>query len=237
MKQLGIKIGKWLLPHRKIIKWISRIINILGLIVLVLWITNKSITLLGTSFEHEPLFVGFTVLFAILNQAHRWLLNESEFSPAYALAFGYFNDFLLPVITQLKEGGNKSPIIYVYKPEIINELYKENVDKVKAEIKNMSFILTELNLSLKHGRARDVLLVQRSKTKKVYFDFPNTLTSIIPYVDYKIKSRENSCANETKQKLIKDLIDKFYKKLQELIEEGNINENIIYCDKHLNLKF
>ena len=237
MKQMGTKIGKWLLPHKKIIKWISRIVNVLGLIVLALWVSCTSINVFDVGVDHEPLFVMFTVIYAILNQVHRWLLNESEYSPAYALAAGYFNNFISPVVTQLKEDGIKTPIIYIYKPEVISELFKENVDRIKAEIRNNSFELSEINLSLKHGRARDVLQVQKSKTKSVYFDFPNTLKSIIPYVDYKVNSRENNTSEEAKRKLIEELIGKFYDKLDELIKIENISDNIKFCDKKIELEF
>ena len=237
MKQFKEMIGKWLLPQKKRIKWVSRIVNILALVVLVIWITGTQITILNFTFDQEPLFVGSTVLFALLNQIHRWLLDESEFSPAYALAVGYFNNFISPVVTQLKEDGIKTPTIYIYKPELINELFKENVDRVKADIKNNSFELSEVNLSLKHGRARDVLLVQKSKTKKVYFDFPNTLTSIIPYVNYKINSRENNASDGAKKKLTEELIEKFYDKLDELIKLESIDDNIKYCDKKIKLEF
>lgn len=237
MKRIEETIVKWLLPKKKIIKWISRIVNILVLVVLLFWITDTSITVFDSTLDQEPLFVGLTMLFALLNQIHRTLLNESEFSPAYALAVGYFNNFISPVVTQLKENGIRTPKIYIYKPEVINELFKENVDRVKAEIKNNSFELSEVNLSLKHGRARDVLQVQKSKTKRVYFDFPNTLTSIIPYVDYKINSRENNASEEAKKKLTEELIQKFYDKLDELIKTGNIGDNVKYCDKQINLEF
>lgn len=237
MNQIGTKIGKWLLPYKKAIKWISRIVNILGLIVLALWVSCTSIKFFDVEVDHEPLFVMFTVIYALLNQVYRWLLNESEYSPAYALAAGYFNNFISPVVTQLKEDGIKTPVIYIYKPEVINELFKENVDRIKAEIRNNSFELSEINLSLKHGRARDVLQVQKSKTKSVYFDFPNTLTSIIPYVDYKVNSRENNTSEEAKRKLIEELIGKFYDKLDELIKIENISYNIKYCDKKIKLEF
>ncbi len=237
MRNLGLKIGKWLLPYKKIIKRISWAVNLLVVIVLICWVTKTSIKINGTTYEQEPLLVGLTMFLALLNQIYRWLLNESEYSPAYALASGYVTNFLAPVVTQLIEDGEKNPIIYVYKPKHLSELFKNNVDRVKAEIKNKNFELNEVNLALKHARARDILLIQKSKTKKIYFDFPNTLTSLIAYVDYKVHSKEDSSSEKSKQKLTDDLIEKFYLKVSELLEKENIKANVKYCNKEMNLEF
>jgi hypothetical protein len=237
MKKVVSKVSNWLTPYKNLIKWISWGVNLLATIVLVYWIFEIPIKFGETSFEQEPLLVGLTLLFATLNQIHRWLLSESEYSPAYALASGYVTNFLSPVITQLLENGEKNPVIYVYKPKNLSELFKNNIDRVKAEIQNNDFILNEVNLTLKHARARDILLVQKSKTKKIYFDFPNTLTSFISYVDYKINSKEDNSSEKAKEKLTNDLIEMFYQKVDELLKKENIQANVKYCDREMNLQF
>ena len=230
-------VTSWLLAYKNVVKWISRGVNLLAVIVLIYWIIGTPIIVSETTFEQEPLLVGLTMLFAILNQFHRWLLNESEYSPAYALASGYFTNFLSPVITQLIENGEKKPVIYIYKPKHLSELFKNNVDRVKAKIQNNKFEVSEVNLSLKHARARDVLIIQKSKTKKIYFDFPNTLISLIAYVDYKVVTGQNSSFDKAKEKLTSELINKFYEKMDELILKDNISANVRYCDQKLKFDF
>ena len=76
------------------------------------------------------------------------------------------NNFIEPVIVQLSEDGINNPLLYIYRPKTLSELYKPNIDRTKATIKNMAFELAELQLNLKHGRARDILTIQKSKTKR-----------------------------------------------------------------------
>lgn len=236
-KSLSALVAKQLMPFRKWLKWGSWVVNTLAFLSLVFWLFKIPIRIIGVEFDQEPVLVGLSLLFAFLNQSHRWLLNESEYSPAYALASGYVDNFLSPVITQLLEDGEKKPVIYVYKPKQISELFKNNVDRVKAEIKNNNFELSEINLSLKHARARDILVVEKSKTKKVYFDFPNTLLSLLNYVDYKVSSPDHSSSDKAKEKLTNDLVASFYDKVDELLSKVNMQSYVKYCDNELNLEF
>lgn len=230
LARVFISVKKWL-------KWGSWAVNVLAATALVFWLCNIPIIANGSTFEQEPVLVGLTMLAAVLNQIHRWLLQEAEFSPAVALACGYVNNFLSPVITQLKENGNRSPIIYVYKPAAFRELTPNNVDRIKADICNQKFELDKVDLTLKHGRARDVMIIQKSKTKMVYFDLPNTLLSLVDYVDYKVGSRPDSSAEKAKEKLTKELIATFYERVDALLEQEGIQDNVQYCDKELKLAF
>lgn len=223
--------------HRNQIKWLTIVVNVTALVALAFWVFNKKIIILGACFDQEPIFVSLTTLFVVLNQLYRWLLNESEYSPAYALATGYVSNFLVPSITQLVEDGESCPVIYVYKVENITELYKDNIDRIKANIRNKSFEIQQVNLKPKNARARDVMLIQKSETKKVYFDFPNTLTSLMAYIDYKISSKQDESSDTEKNQLTEELIERFYQKVDELTVKHNIVENIKFCDKKLNFNF
>jgi hypothetical protein len=222
---------------QKMIKAVSLVLNITSIITLLLWLINLKFNILGVSIDLEALFVLLTTVAVFLNQLHRWLLAEAEYSPAYALALGYVNNFIEPAITQLIEDGISQPLLYIYKPEGISELYKPNIDRVKATIKNNSFELNELQLELKHGRARDILTIQKSKTKLIYFDFPNTLLSLSAYIDFKIASKINEATDIEKKQLTKLLLNKFYNKVDELVQEKNIQQNIKYCNKNLVFNF
>jgi hypothetical protein len=232
-----MRILSFLVKNSTLIRYLSIILNIVASVALVLWLFNKDIIIYGWTLDKEALFVILTCVAALLNQFHKWLLKEAEYSPAYALALGYVNNFIEPVITQLLEDGIKKPLIYVYQPKSISELYKSNIDKTKATIKNMEFDLTELQLNLKHGRARDILTIQKSKTKKVFFDFPNTLLSLSAYIDYKISSGANEFNDKEKLKFTEELFKKFYFKVNELVIEKNLKEYIKYCDKSLDFTF
>lgn len=231
------KAISFLVKNSNVIKFLSVILNVVASVALIMWLLNKDITIYKWSLDKEALFVILTSVAVLLNQFHKWLLTEAEYSPAYALALGYVNNFIEPVIAQLIEDGIKTPLIYIYRPKTISELYKTNIDKTKATIKNMQFDLTELQLNLKHGRARDILTIQKSKTKKIFFDFPNTLLSLSAYIDYKTSSGANQFNDKEKVKLTEELFEKFYSKINDLTKEKNLEEYIKYCDKKLNFAF
>lgn len=230
MRNFFIKIFK---RKPSVIKWLSVFLNVVAAITLLLWLTRFEMQFLGSNIELEALFVGLTTVAVLLNQIHRWLLADAEYSPAYALALGYVNNFIEPTITQLMENGVAKPVIYIYRPQNIEELYQPNIDRTKALIKNHSFELNELQLNLKHGRARDILTIQKAKSKMIYFDFPNTLLSLSAYIDFKISSRANENEDKKKTELTELLFDKFYEKADSLLEGKNLSKNIRYCDKNL----
>jgi len=217
-------IISFLAKNSNAIKFLSIILNVVASVALFMWLFNKDITIHKWSLDKEALFVILTSVAVLLNQFHKWLLTEAEYS-------------IEPVIAQLIEDGIKTPLVYIYRPKAISELYKTNIDKTKATIKNMQFNLTELQLNLKHGRARDILTIQKSKTKKVFFDFPNTLLSLSAYIDYKTSSGVNQFNDKEKVKLTEELFEKFYSKINDLTKEKNLDEYIKYCDKKLDFTF
>jgi hypothetical protein len=227
---------QWLSHNMWIVKLASYILNAASVLILLTWLFKDSIeeALKIEFFIDLEAFIAIIGLGQIgLNQLMTKLLEEAEYSPAYALALGYVNNFILPVITQLMEDGSKNPRLCIYRPKHFDELSPANVDLVKAELVNKKYELTELNLKLKHGRARDVLTLNKKAKVHTYFDFPNTLLSLYSYVDYKIGSKPNSPIDKKKKELIAELIEKFYIKVQEELVERKIDKYITYCDNSL----
>jgi hypothetical protein len=230
-------ILEWFKTNSGATKGISYILNTFSILILLLWIIKSQVEeFFNIKFliDIEAVFALISVFSVSLNHLLRKLLEDAEYSPAYALATGYVNNFVFPVITQLKEDGVKNPKLCIYKPKHFDELTSGNIDRVKAELKNKNYALEEVNLKLKHARARDILILNKMSKVHAYFDFPNTLLSLFAYVDYKIGSRPNTSLEEKKKKLISELIEEFYSKLTVLIEEKNLTRNIIYCDDTLN---
>jgi hypothetical protein len=237
MKKIKNKFFEWLRLHLKLLKWLSTIIYILAAITLICWLFKLTCKFSICDIDWEALFTIFTTISASIGLVYKWLLSEAQYSPATALAHGYVNNFLEPLITQLKEDGEAKPVITIYVPEDIMDLFPTNIDRVKADIRNKNYQLGEINLNIKHGRARDILVVEKSKTKKLYFDFPNTLTSLISYIDYSIVSKANRANDEQKEELTKELIDKFFSTVKELIIKKRLQSHVNYCDHSLNFNF
>src|SRR5436190_14862860 len=98
------------------------------LLMWLLWLSTLGVALCwlfwkNAPFEPEPI----TVVLGLISTAVTALLSEfdsrlqkEEYSLPYALAYGYVNNFLEPLITQLlknAEVGSVSPRLYVYLPE------------------------------------------------------------------------------------------------------------------------
>lgn len=218
----------------KIFTYLSYFLNTIAAIIIVFWLLKKAIP----KFENIDLEALVTIVsfFAVtLNQLNRKLFERTEYSPADVLALGYVNNFLLPVITQLKEDGIRNPSLCIYKPNKINELEASNIDVIKAELRNKNYLLQEVKLNLRQARARDILTIQKNENKQIYFDFPNTLLSLLNYIDYKAESKSNTSPDKLKTELGISLITKFYKKVEELADEKRIYVNIKFCDADLNL--
>jgi hypothetical protein len=230
------KIVKWLSFNTWLVRWSRILINIISLIVVVLWAFEdwfeKTFNFLFV-IELEALLVIISLVSTMLINLMSKLLDEAEYSPANALALGYFNNFIYPVITQLKENGIVNPKLCIYKPKHFDELTSTSIDLIKADLVNKKYSLIEVNLTLKGARARDVLTLNKRSKIQTYFDFPNTLLSLYSYVDYKIESKHNSSVENKKKLLIRDLIEKFYQNINELIKEKGFESNITYCDKFL----
>lgn len=227
----------WLQSNKKLVKRIVIVIDIIGCLIILAWVLSSWLEKIIGKIDYEPIYALVTIVIVSLNRLYSWLLNESEYSPAYALATGYVDNFISPVITQLIENGDKKPLIYIFKPEDITELFPNNIDRLKAQIRNKPFILKEIQLDLKHGRARDILTIEKSNDKKVHFDFPNTLISLLAYIDYKVPTKADHSPDRAKAELTKKLIGKFYEKVDELLVKRGINDNIRYCDKNFKFSF
>jgi hypothetical protein len=233
MKKIQNHLLELAVSNIRIFTYFSYVLNFLTATIVVFWLLKKTIP----KFENIDLEALVTIVsfFAVsLNQLNRKLFEKTEYSPADVLALGYVNNFLMPVITQLKEDGIKNPNLCIYKPTKINDLEASNIEIIKAELKNKNYSVNQIKLDLKHARARDILTIQKNEGKQIYFDFPNTLLSLLSYIDYKAESKANTSSDKLKTELGINLIAKFYSKVEELAKDKRIFKNIKFCEADLN---
>jgi hypothetical protein len=205
----------------KNIKTVENILNALALISFIIWVLKIDIQVI----ESEALFAGLMLLIALLNKFYSLVIDEIEFSPAHALAYGYVKNFLEPLIIQLLENGEE-PRVCIYTPDTLDDLSDNTIDRIKAELKLRDYEMKKVNLNLRHGRARDILTVEKKENREWYFDFPNTLRSLIPYIEYKVGSKKNQSANNQKNKLGVDLIDEFFHKIDDILRQRGLSKYI-----------
>lgn len=230
-------ILNWFKKYPSITKGLNLLTRLSLIFCLFLWAFKSKIeSMFNVVFliDLEALFAVISGISLFLNKILTELLKDSEFSPSYALATGYVKNFISPVITQLIENGISAPKIYIFKPQNFEDLSSDNIDRMKAELKNKEYNLKTIKLSTKHSRARDILIINKLNEEQVYFDFPNTLLSLFAYVDYKLDKKPNTKAEDEKEKIVIELIDKFYEKLDDLLIEYRIQNNVHICDNKLN---
>ena len=101
--RLKDSIIAWFKKHARLLKLISYLFNGIALLALLSWLFKQELTIQGYEIDYEALFTLLTTAAILINQLYKWLLSEAEYSPSQALALGYVNNFLEPVITQLIE--------------------------------------------------------------------------------------------------------------------------------------
>lgn len=208
------------------------------LVVAICWVFWKN-----PPFDPEPI----TVVIGLISTAVTALLSEfgsrlqeEEFSLPYALAYGYVNNFVEPLISQLLKNiplGSPTPRLYIYIPAKLAELEPRNVERVIGRIRMKNFEDKVINLEFQEGRARDVLTVTQSNNQRVYFDFPNTLLSLNSLIDYKMESRRNRFSDSIREEMAKDYIVKFRQVIERLVEAKDLKAYVFFIDKDLFFEF
>jgi len=189
-------------------------------------------------FEPEPM----TVILGLICGAVTGLMNEysrkieeEEYSVAYALAYGYVNNFVEPVITQVLASGN-DPKLYIFIPEKLSDLEPKSVERYMAVIRQQ-FKSHVVQLEMKEGRARDVITIMKhdEDPHKILFDFPNTLLTLNTLVDYKVESRGRSFSLKAKEALASSYIGKFREAIATQVSSKGIAQHVAFVDKHFQL--
>lgn len=212
--------------------------------VVLLWVSTLAVALCWMfwkepPFEPEPV----TVLLGLISTAVTALLNEfgsrleeEEFSLPYALAYGYVNNFLIPLVTQLAKQtpvGGKSPQVFIFLPESMSDLEPAGIEQMLAQMRIKGFHDSVVNLQFQEGRARDILTINHNN-KRVYFDFPNTLLSLNSLIEYQVESRKNTFSSKAREELAQKYIEKFKQVLGELIAKKKLKGVVFFVDKELN---
>lgn len=161
-------------------------------------------------------------------------MEQEKFCTANALAVGYVNNFIEPILTQLIK-NNKNSKLYIFIPEKLSDLYPKNIDRLVAELKVRNLSNKTINVKLDEGRGvRDIMTIINANGDNVYFDFPSTLLTLNILIDYKIESKKNSFNEKEKARLGKLYIAKFKETTQNLLEEKNLLPKHVEFSNSLN---
>jgi hypothetical protein len=213
-------IGKSLL----VILWMSM------LIVGILWVSKIKLPFDPSSvtFLLGLVSTAVTVLVNVYNRR----LAEEEYSTAYALADGYFNNFLEPALTRLIGQHGNAFTFLIYIPEQFGELSKRAIDRTIARLHAADFSSDVINLELEEGRARDLLTIL-GHGENCYFDFPNTLLTLKNLVDYKVGSEKEQFNEKERDEKSREYIQQFKARLMQQLEKHQLSDFVTYTDSRL----
>lgn len=218
------------------IKLISNVFQV------ILWSASFILSLIwifypNPPFEPEPLTFAFGLIAAAstaILKKYNDKLDLEKFCTANALAVGYVNNFIEPILTQLIK-NNKNSKLYIFIPDKLSDLYPKNIDRLVAQLKERNLSNETINVKLDEGRgARDIMTIINANGDNVYFDFPSTLLTLNILIDYKIESKKNSFSEKEKALLGKLYIAKFKETTQALLEEKNLLPKYVEFSNSLN---
>lgn len=163
-------------------------------------------------------------------------LEEEKFSAPLALAHGYVHNFVEPLVTRLMQQAGKSAEdvrLYILIPDELADLEPAAVERTIARIRAKQFATKTVNLQFDQGRPRDVLTVMKGGDKTVYFDFPNTLLTLKPVVDYKVRAPADTSLEQAKRELGAKFIWRFKKSVEEMLARKRLTDYVKLTDKNL----
>jgi hypothetical protein len=219
-----------------VLLWVSTIVVALG------WVLGWDLP-----FDPEPVTVvlglistavtaAITSLMSLLQERQKELEVE-RISTSYALAYGYVNNFVEPVVKKLlskTKPGGKKPEFFIYVPEKLSELYPSSIEGTLAKIREKNYSTEVVKLEFAEGRARDVMAVLREQGSRVrYFDFPHTLLTLTKMIDYQVEWGNGTFDEQGKPALGKKYIDQFRAEVQEMLEQKGISDYVRFTDKNL----
>ncbi|MCW3808065.1 STING domain-containing protein [Plebeiibacterium marinum] len=222
----------------KIIKVISIIIQFIlygsAITLGIIWLFNIEVC-----FDPEAatflLLTIVTPLLSYLVKKYSDIIAIEKFSTANALAYGYINNFIEPVLTELIK-KSKKPVIYIYLPQTIDELYPKNVERIKANFIEKYGNIGTRSIKINEGRGARDLMTIASLGEDCFFDIPNTLLTLKPLIDYQVISPKNDLTDIEKEKLGVKYIDVFKQEILKLLSRKQLDKNIILIDKDFKIE-
>ena len=167
---------------------------------------------------------------------HEEQLEEEKYSTPVALAYGYVNNFVEPLVTRLMQqaGPHAEDVrLYIFIPDELADLEPAAVERAVARMRAKQFDTQVVHLQLDQGRPRDVLTVMKGGSNTVYFDFPNTLLTLKTVVDYKVRSPKGTTPEKARHDLGGRFIKKFKDSVQQMVAEKHLETNIKFADPKL----
>lgn len=195
----------------------------------------------------EPILAFLGLLYSVVAIFANWLtkrlgkrIKAEEMSITYALAYGYVNNYLAPVVRGLRK-SLADPFSFefiVYIPEDLSEFSTDSMDETISELANKEYVVDSVELIFDDKKRkldyRTAKKIANDSTQ--YFDFPTTLLTLEKVIQYKLKTEEDKYVDSEVAELSKEYITNFNEQLHEILKNKKFsairdNIKIIYADR------
>jgi hypothetical protein len=181
-----------------------------------------------------PISVAVTWVFHVYSKR----LEKEEFSTSDALAIGYVNSLLGPVINSLvkaRQPGSEKPRMVIFIPERLEETEPKYGDLLPAKIEEQNLSTKMTTIEVSEGQPRNVRAVSKGGILQAYFDFPSTIYTLKAYVEY--RARKEGITSEESAALGKEYIGQFREKLLSELSDRGLLEYVSFTNKDLDFEF
>lgn len=221
---------RWLKKNRRMLHLVSTSLNVLAIGTLLLWLVDSGIWCIPLRVAWEPLFALLTFSAVGLKEVYSRLASDFLLAPAVAVAAGYVENFLEPVVTELASRSS-SPTILVAKVSAGLELTVMQIERIEAALKTSKYQIEIENLPPRGGRSFDIYRVPRLQESTLYLCFPTTLRSLTQSVSHILESYDHKPSSEKQRKrLERALYSKFYAAVKKLLTERHLVQYVKWVD-------
>lgn len=197
-------------------RWASLVILLASLAMAVFWIVFPD------ALNLEPYLVLLGLVYAAVPLLGRWLINKlnrdlkhERLTIAYALAYGYLHNYLVPVVRRLRKGvADPSQLtFFVFLPTSLAELHREAIDEQIVELKHQAYDIETVALDFPDQKRRRDFRTARKVAEDAatikYFDFPTTLLVLEKVIEYKLKTQEDAFWEAEREEMERTYIHEF----------------------------
>lgn len=220
-------------------------IGILGLSLVLggLWL------LFPEKLSPEPILGFLGLLYTAVPLFGRWIVRRLEsdveterLSLAYALAYGYLHNYLEPVVRKLwNESEDRTHFrFFVYIPSSLEQLNRDRIEDTLTSLGMRNYEIDKLELEFRgQKRTWDVRTARRlpgdglEERSGLYFDFPTTLLTARPAIQFKLDKREGPVSDRDRDELGAEYIRDFKRYLGRFLEHekyADYRRNICVVD-------
>lgn len=224
MKNIKNKLIEFLITNKIVLISLQVLLYTLLVVFGFCWLFKIDIPCV----DSEASFTLTMLLPSIMSGVCVALVNELDHSVSNSLAFGYVENYLEPVITDLLQ-KNEHVKVCLYKPKYLEDLSHDNQARFKSRLHHIDLTVVVKVLKLRNGRNPDIHELINTEGQILFFDFVNTLRSLNVQIEYKLALEKPKVYSIRRLALEESYIKAFYSKVTELVTKKGLLQHVKFC--------